>query len=190
MNNTIIFQISENENIEVQRLSNNIEINRYEEVNIAYRGKNQEYILYSNDFISEALSVLQRLLKKAINGELELHSSIVDKGIGFLSNENFQNSTDLVMLKGKEGEHWVGDKYLLWDSMRYQTWIYNINNEIVIEITPTYRWHFDEPNEENDEYITYEEFCKNYKTCFTKTISKSIAECWINQCQNILGILI
>jgi NAD+--asparagine ADP-ribosyltransferase len=190
MNDTIIFQITEDEHIEVQRISySNEKIHRYEEVNIAYRGKNQEYLLYSNDFISEALSVLQKLLKKAIDKELELHGSIVSKGIGFLSNENFQNSTDLVMIKGKEGEYWVGDKYLLWESMEYQTWIYNIDNEIVIEITPTYRWHFDEPDE-SDEYITYQEFQKNYTTCFTKTISKSVAENWLNQCQNILSILI
>lgn len=39
--------------------------------------------------------------------------------------------------------------------MKYQTWIYNIDNKIVIEITPTYKWHFDEPDEESDEYITY-----------------------------------
>lgn len=189
MSNLITFPITNDERIEVERFSDNEYINRYEEVSISYRSKDEEYFLYGNDFISEAFLALQKLLKKAIDGELELHSSLVEKEIGFLSNENFQNRPGLVMVEGKEGEFWVGDKYLLWDSMNYQTWIYNLNSEIAIEVTPTYKWHFDEPDEEDDEYMSYKEFRKNYKTCFVKTISKNVAKSWLNKCNDVLARL-
>jgi NAD+--asparagine ADP-ribosyltransferase len=190
MSNLITYSIKTDEKIEVIRFSEDENIKRYEEVSIIYKDSDKEYILYTNDFIIEALLALQNLLIKAINGELELHSSLVEKGIGFLSNENFQNSQGLVMIKGKEGEFWVGDKYLLWDSMNHQTWIYNLNGEVAIEVTPTYKWHFEEPDKQSDEYLAYEDFRKNYKTCFIKTITKNVAECWLSQCEDILKRLI
>lgn len=190
MSNWITFPITNTEKIEVKRFSDDEEISRYEEVSIIYESRNKEYLLYVDDFISEALSVLQKLLQKAIDGELELHNSLIEKGIGLLSNDNLQSMPELVMIEEREGEVWVGDKYLLWDSMDYQTWIYNLNGEVTIEITPTYKWHFDEPGEEDDEYVSYEEFRKNYKTCFAKTISKDIAESWLNNCNDVLERLI
>ncbi len=189
MNRLITFPVNKDESIEIQRFSEDEEIHRYEEISIVYKCGNIKYILYSNDFIIEALSALKTLLNKAINGELALHDSLIEKGIGFWSNENFQNNSGLVMIEGKEGQYWVGDKYLLWDSVEYQTWIYNLKNEVAIEVTPTYRWHFDEPDEEANDYMPYEKFRANYKTCFVRTFSLHIAKSWLNQCQDILNKL-
>ncbi len=185
MGKYMTFSITDSDNIEVVRISDEEDIYRYEEVKIIYKRKEREYILYNNDFIVEAFSVLEILLYKAIAGELELHSSIKEKGIGFLSNEYFQNKPGLTMIDGEEGKFWVGDRYLLWESMGYQTWIYNFNREIKIEVTPTYKWHFDELDEKSINFISYEEFIKNYMSCFVITISKSTAETWLNKCKEI-----
>ncbi|QVK19265.1 hypothetical protein KHQ81_06075 [Mycoplasmatota bacterium] len=181
--------ISSDEKIEIERFSCNKDLNRYEEVRIFFRNMEREYILYANDFLCEAIETFQRLLSKAINRKLELDSSIIEKGIGFISNENFQNKPGLKMVKEKEGYYWIGDKYLIWDSMNYQTWIYNLNNDIVIEITPTYQWHFEDFIDGKNEYISYEEFKENYKTCVVRKISKNMVKNWLDKCNNILDKL-
>lgn len=178
--------ISSDERVEIERFSYNKDLNRYDEVSIFFRSMEREYILYANDFLGEAIETFQRLLSKAFNGELELDNSIIEKGIGFISNEKFQNKPGLKMIKGKEGHYWIGDKYLIWDSMNYQTWIYNLNNEITFEITPTYQWHFEDFISSNNEYLSYDEFKKNYKTCVVRKISKNMVKNWLDKCNNIL----
>ena len=69
------------------------------------------------------------------------------------------------------------------------TWIYNDNkNNIILELTPIWPWHFDNP-EEGETFITYEKFMKNYQSYLTRIISKDVAEQWVQQCKEALNII-
>ena len=65
------------------------------------------------------------------------------------------------------------------ESKQYNTWLYNKNNEIILEITPTYPWHFDKPAK-NESFVPYEEFIKNYKALVIAKIDKKQAQEWLD----------
>lgn len=148
-------------------------------------------LLISRDSIRMVMATLKGLLNLTIKHELKLDHSI-NKNIGYLWNEEL--SEDNSALVHDEEECWIGEDYL-WvsarsnDNLKTATWLYNSDEgEIILEITPVYKWHFDDP-ETGEAYITYEEFMLNYKPILFRTISKAVAQEWVDQAQNLLNII-
>ena len=152
-------------------------------------------IILDERFIDEALSTFCIKLNKALRYELKFHDSI-NKDIGFLWNEELQNKPGLSYSKLEGNDYWVGLYNLLWETPGYckpklSTWIYNDSDgEIILEITPSYPWHFTDPEELDDkDYVPYEEWIKTYKPLLIRKISKEIALRWKEQVEEILSIL-
>jgi hypothetical protein len=134
---------------------------------------------------------LSDLLKKGLENQLCLNQSIIDD-LGFYWNECFQSYSRFV--SKSSSCYKIAQSYLLWSSRcnmnpMLDTWIYNNNHkEIILEITPSYPWHFsdleDISNKKDD--IPYEEWIKNYKPLLIRTIPKDVAEQWLHQAQEIL----
>lgn len=64
----------------------------------------------------------------------------------------------------------------------YTSWFYNdVDGNIIFEISPLYKWFNIENAESYPEFITYEDFMKNYKVKVHKIIAKEIFIQWNNQ---------
>lgn len=120
----------------------------------------EKYILHDDDI--GGIEVFNKLLKKAITYNLGLHESITED-IGYLWNEYLQTELDQRKKRFvKKDNFWVGLNNFLWEIKGFDTWLYNKDNKIFLEITPTYKWDYEEI--EHEEYVPYREFIKNYKT--------------------------
>ena len=62
----------------------------------------------------------------------------------------------------------------MWGGNEFDTWLYNQNNKIYLEITPGYMWHFSDQINKED-FIPYDEWIKNYKPLVIIEIDKVIA---------------
>lgn len=150
----------------------------------------QQKILLSREPIFFNMEKLAELLQKALDNKLFLHDSIRDD-IGYLSNEYFQGRNGFVINGfSKKSSGWVGDFYYLWEGskqkIRYVTWLYNDNNgEIIFEVTPAYPYLFCDPDKELN-YVSYQEWIKNYKPYLKVVMSKQVGQEWLKQANQII----
>ncbi len=156
------------------------DFNSFCEVEIIYYYLNNEILLF-NDILIEGIKTLQTLLNKAIEYKLVTFDLDERKGMGFLWNEycnrlNFENQD--VDDFTSPFHLWSTDSTIGIDS-----WIYNIDERIYLEVSPTYRWHFDEPT--GADCITYEEFIAEYAPINVLEINNRTAQEWIKICEDI-----
>lgn len=106
-------------------------------------------------------------------------------------NNNLPESNRLVFAKDSSGElDWIGMRYYMWSSVAGcpDTWLFNQNDKIYLEITPVYKWHTSDP--ENDpNFISHEEFVCEYKPIALVEISKSRAQELLTEIQQVLGVI-
>jgi len=157
-------------------------------ITVSYRKGTRKYILYTDDWVVEALDSFKFVLEKAIKNQLILHSSIT-ADIGFFWNEYLHDkkSHNFVRKPLENSTYWLGLDYLLCESKKWDTWIYNNNTDIYLEITSTYPWHFNEPKE-NEKFVPYDEFIKKYKPLTIIKIDKKIAQKWLKALSKLEAI--
>lgn len=183
--NTLSFDLSGSSKINIYLPDKIKNLNRYKDVRTVYINNTKEKCLLSTENLNETLLLLKKMLKKAMNGELQLNSSIKKYRIGY----NWNIRTNELSDEALENEEDYFEKYWLWSTRCIQTWLYNVGDDIIIEISPSYKWHFIEPNE-SKLYIPFDEFIKNYKEIAVLKIEKNIAKEWIEECQKVLDSLI
>ena len=152
----------------------------------------KKYVL-SYDCLQYSISTFRGMLQQALESSLGLHDSIL-LDVGLLWNEKANDDTvfsfEYEIIENTE--HWVGLKNLLWSTPGnikpdLSTWLYNDKNgNIIFEVTPTYHWHYSDPEPDDKDYITYEEFMKNYKPLIIKQIPKDVANEWLSQVNELL----
>jgi len=190
------FKLNSLDFIEIKAPHKQEDLFRYDEVDIVFQKKDgQKFVIYSSDFIIEALRRFESKLTKATNNCLELHPSIIpgssSKDIGLLWNEDLHSKEYLPQEVNEKGKsYWVGKKYLLFscNKSRITSWVYNTEGKIFLELTPQYQWHFDEP-EKGEKFITYENFVENYKPLIINEITKEAAQnllMWIQELRQIV----
>jgi len=164
------------------------EVYLFDDITIVYHDARKQYVLYTKDFVCEALRGFESVLKLALNNQLTLHESI-QEDIGFLWAEYLQRKENHIFIEEplENSSCWVGLNYHLFEYKEYDTWLYNKDGEIYLKITPSYQWHFDEP-QKNENFIPYEEFIKNYKPLVILKIDKEQAEEWLKIVSNLVAI--
>ena len=157
------------------------DIQLFDKTKIIFTDKNKEYLLAPiYNVTAELILSFCDLLHKCVNNKLKTHKSI-DQDIGYMFNQWQQKQGDFVNVEDEEGnKYWVGLDYLVWKSPEYVTWIYNKNKSIVFQITPCYKW-LSKRKKRGDDFVSYDEFIKNYNPIFTTTIKKSVAVKWVNK---------
>jgi len=149
-------------------------------VTIVYHENIQKYILYNNGFVIESLRIFESILIKTLDGEKVLHESI-DRDLGYLWNEYLKDKPGYNFARvpvEKNSTMWVGLRYLLLSSKKCDTWLYNKDGDICFEITPGYKWHFLKPKN-NEKYISYGKFIKNYKPIAIIKLEEKVAQQWL-----------
>jgi hypothetical protein len=163
-----------------------------DDIEIYFISDNQDYRLFFDCFQYTLRSFIADF-NDAVNNKLSLHPSI-KQDLGYLwSEECFGvSSGSKLTLERDEDDNWVGERYILWSSsdgldQKLTTWLYNNENgKIILEITPSYKWHFQDP-EPGENYITYQQFIKNYQPLLFRTIDREVAKKWIIEAQEILS---
>jgi len=148
-------------------------------------------LILANVFIYYAMQKFSDVLKRVLKNELLFHESIT-KDIGYFYNEYSCNEPlhdreKFVEVNANGRSFWVGYEYYLWSSCLRDsscaTWIYNdVDGDIVFEVTPLYVAC--DPQEQN--YVSYEEWIKNYKPFLIKKISKEVVQQWLDQANFIV----
>lgn len=126
-------------------------------------------------------------LKKAIGEKLQLHE-LLTQNLGFMQNQYYQDKTGFIRVPTSDGSstYWVGFDYEIWEAFNdakppVSTWLYNdFEGNIILEVAKNYPWHFIilEGEPEDPDFITYDEFMKNYKPIIHRVIPRDVAiEC-------------
>jgi len=190
--NIATFSLQKNENFIIKSQYNLCDIVTCTELAIYFESQEKSFIVHY-DFIEDALLQLSTLLKKSLNRDLYLHHSI-DKNIGYLWNCKLHGESGLHYKKYDNQMFWIGEQHHLWETPgnvypNLATWIYNdFDGSIILEITPVYPWHFVDPA--NDQkYISYEVFMKQYAPLVVRTIPDAIAIMWQEQADMLLDCI-
>lgn len=154
-------------------------LHMFDEVTIIFKEEDKIVVLYK-DNLNVTLFDLKNSLENTLNSKNRLSESINVGELGKYYNINTANQNSI---KFNFSIFWV------WSTRGIQTWLYNKNNKIYLEISPSYPWLYSEPKE-NDKYITFDDFMKNYKPIAVEEINKSTAQQWINQCNEVINKMI
>lgn len=163
-------------------------LNRFDEVEIAYYSDKNKKTILSFDIIREILMSLSGSLEDAINTKLELPSFIKKSEFGKFYNETsyqitIEDNEDLTTEEKNNLD--LFSKHWLFSDESIQTWIYNVEDKICIEITPSYKWLYQDPKL-NEKFIPFKEFREHYKPYDIFCIDKKIASQWKLKCDEIL----
>ncbi len=186
MKNFISFHLSETIDFTIELPCEKSMVYRYDEITVTLHNKKDKFILYSDDFIIEAIVRLYNALQKILNNERILDDKLNFEDIGLWYNK-YLHSID----EGNNAEEELNLQYLLWDThsrIGTTTWMYRLNDNIIIEVTPTYRYHFEESKGKKD-FIQFSDFVDGYKPLAKITIDESIIEKWLGTCKEILEII-
>jgi len=127
-------------------------------------------------------------IKSAIHNQLPLHESIT-QNLGFMWNEDCQNDTKSPSERSIEisNRYEIILNYNIWftyisKNPMFSTWLYNDKNgNIIFEVTKDYPWSFFPDEPENHDFVTYEEFMKDYQSTIQRVIPREIAIEWLDQ---------
>jgi len=146
-----------------------------------------EQVIYSNDMVFDFIESLHDALTKSLSGEYMVYESS-NQDLGYLWNV-YLNRSDNMYFSG-QFEHWIGRRYLLWSLQGTACWLYKTNGVVYFEITPVYKWHSRDPEpEEEDAFISYEQFIKNYKPYMITEVSRDVVREWLRQTERLLAII-
>lgn len=191
--NKIKLNISSTSFIEIVLPCKLEDLYRYEDIEIffIYEGKN--YSVFKFNFLFYALEAFKPLLEESLSYNLYLHTSI-DKDIGYLFNEYLHGKRGYNLIEQKiytdsDLLAWVGQKNLVWSSPGgYEAWLYNKNESIFFEVTPSYKWHFLEP-EKGDSFVTYKKWIKSYEPVAIIELKREVAQELLKETEKILNFI-
>lgn len=153
------------------------------------RDSSLEYIVYTKDNALHGIRMLYHFLQKALAGKKELPSELKNQNLGYLWEEILADKiTDYPHTMIENTPVWIGQRYLLWSVAQtcINTWFYSTDGELFFEISPGYIWMFREPEPQSEDFITYEEFIKNYQPLVISHVDRQRAESWLPQLEEIL----
>lgn len=187
MTSLITFPISELQNIEIiidEQNKTNIYgyqvegLHSFDEVEVEYIHEDKKIIL-AKDSVQYIIDTFSIALEKSLKNELPLDESFTIGRIGyFFSKKRYMNE-----LEEKDD---IFSQYWVWSSPdNIQTWLYNVDNKIYLEISPTYAWLFSDP-QEDEHYISFDEYMNDYKPIALVELQESFVQSWINQCHDVL----
>jgi hypothetical protein len=197
--NELICKLSEFESIKIT-VEENIDFNQIDfccsEVQACFLNKQQHQLCIGQDTAGSFFTAFISNLKKNINNKLQLHESI-NQNLGFMENkychELPHQNPEFIMVPTSDNssKYWVGANYKIWST--YNTtkpmlaaWLYNDHDgQIILEVTPLYKWSFFPDNLEDPEFITYEEFMKDYKPLIHRVITLKVAIAWLDQAMKV-----
>ncbi|NPC91884.1 hypothetical protein HOO54_06465 [Bacillus sp. WMMC1349] len=160
------------------------DLTAFSEVSVWLINENNVVCKLGNDILLEILSSLNNILLRVIKEE---HAFYEPDSVGYNWNKWIYSLPE----EPEEGEEEVDvySDYWIWSTKKTGTWLYKYDEkDIVLEISPIYRWHFEEP-ENNLDYVSFKEFINDYKVILRKKIDFKIAKDWQAECQRYMELI-
>lgn len=158
----------------------------FDEVKVRY-AENGKAIDLISDNVQYALDSFSHSLEMAHNSELSLDESLAVGEVGYFFSE--KKYLDIQKYNESEEKKDIFSSYWVWSSSdNIQTWVYNINHKIYLEISMTYPWLFSDP-QKDELYVSFDEYKDNYKPILIIELKKALVTKWIQQCQDLLDKL-
>ncbi|HLC07629.1 MAG TPA: hypothetical protein VJJ26_05625 [Candidatus Babeliales bacterium] len=188
----IAFKISESQQIHIA-INEQDKINTYgyetnglhifDEVDAEYVHDGKAIILIS-DSARYVVETLCASLEMALKNELPLDASLAVGKVGcFFSKKKYMTADESDESEKKDD---IFSQYWVWSSSKnIQTWLYNVNNKIYLEISPTYPWLFSDP-QEDEHYISFDEYMNDYRSITLVELQESLVRSWITECHVLL----
>jgi hypothetical protein len=151
------------------------ELQIFDHVKVIFCSKDKCFTIYYDD-IQSCLIQFQGSLKLALKNKMSLPDFINIGSLGYHYNNDMN-------VQGMKSVNY--STFWLWSSANIQTWLYNKDSKIYIEIIPSYPWLFAN-KKKGEKYITFKKFMEDYKPIAVEEINRSIAEQWLNQCNTML----
>ena len=145
---------------------------KFDQVKIFFYDNDTKYLLSENDYFMPQIEPFYWRCKVILDEKRQL-PPFFNVDLGYLYNKYMQDDNK---------EEGVNDSvdlyhYLVCSGKKYAAWLYIKNDIIFLQITPIYKWHFNEDiNDKN--FISYENFSKNYKSFLTIEIPRRIIQKW------------
>jgi hypothetical protein len=188
-----VFRINKNATLKLHREDSNeaFDLFPYDQIKISLQTMTENCVLVHEE-LDGTLTSFKYLLGRALEKKIHIHPSI-KQNIGYTWDQVLHDKTSIEYVITPESGMWVGKKNLLWSTRSsgrpsLTTWLYNSDDLIVMEITPTYSWHFSDPKK-GEKFIEYDEFMKSYKPFFKTIITPETAQKWIKQIDSLLAIV-
>lgn len=153
-------------------------LHKFDKVAVIF--KENEEIEISSDMVYLVLETFKLTLIDALNNKITIPKEINVGEMGYYHNLDHKKQYSERFLDSSS--------YSIWAKKNIQTWMYNKNNKIYLEIFPEYPWFYDEPLESN-RYIPFDEFIKTYKAIAIEEIDYTTAQKWLEQCNAILDTI-
>lgn len=154
-------------------------LHMFDEVTVVFEnGTQQTNLIMDNANI--VLHNFKEALEYSLNNKIVLPDFIKTGNLGFYYNIDMYN---------EQPESVDYSYFWLWSIRGVQSWIYNQNNKIYLEIGFSYPWLFVEPKQ-SDHYISFDEFMNEYKPIIIEEIDRDIVEKWLEQCNEIFNNMI
>lgn len=191
----ILFKINEVEKVIIELKEPLEMVHCCYEVPIVLAKEEKKYIV-AYDSIKSNMESLDIVFTKALQNQLQLHSSI-QGNIGYLFTHykfygfNREKLESLGLVFEHDSGDWVGENHLLW-AYDIAVWVYNDSDgSIILEFTPwyfgkNYMYDDDDNGIDDEDYSEYEQFLKNYRSLFSIKLSHETAQLWLDQANNIV----
>jgi hypothetical protein len=147
----------------------------FDEVEVKYIDQDTT-ILLAKDIVRQVITNFSTALEKSLKNELLLDRFLPIGSVGRTFSEKtfMEESNDIF------SEYWV------WSTPGGgQTWLYNADDKIYLEISQIYPWLFSDPKKD-EVYVSFDDYIDNYKPIALVELQKSLVQSWINQCLGAL----
>lgn len=154
-------------------------LHKFDEVSVSLTIDNASHLVM-HDIIQVIVCPLYHFLKRSMAHKIPLPSSVTPGTLGSLYNRNYydnywKNNT------GKSSAIIDYKQFWLWSAHNLmQSWMYNHNNKIYLEIGEAYSLL----PQKNDK--AFEEHMSQYKPLLFVEIPQNIAEEWLQKCEKIM----
>jgi len=151
-----------------------------------------QQLLISQQFAGSLFVSFLKKLKLSIENKLQLHTSLT-QNLGFMWNELLQGKSGFFIIPTSDGssKYWIGLNYYVCETLNnakppVTTWLYNDHHgNIIFEVSKTYKWSTQEDDLDDPEFMTYDEFIKDYKPLIQRVIPREVAILWVEQLMQV-----
>jgi len=187
--NIIILKISETQSFEIHLLDKLKNIDKFDWGEIFYVDNDIKILLENYAYSSYYFNKLKNYLNYKNNIKSFPKGKDINRGICYYYNIHEKELFDIEEnLSNFLSNLDISEYWLYSTSGEVQTFIYTIDNQIYIEISPSYKWLHREP-EEGEKFISFDEFIDSYQIIVRFELNENIIEEWIKTCNNIISIL-
>jgi|GEM_PF-4366392 len=143
---------------------------KFDDFIVLFKSQNKNIQIFE-DILQEVVNPFYMILTQCLEDKNQLNSELKVGKVGKAWNIWTNNLPEVV----EESEIDIFEQYWVWSCRDFQTWVYVKDGKTYIEISPSYRFHFVEPI--NDEpFITFTQFINEFQSIVIELTKEQVKE--------------